>query len=442
MSTRSLATILWLLVAAGPATASDDAPISGPVELLALHGAGPAILEQFVDGVPLDSAEREPLLRTLYACRRFTLLEIDRWKRGGEHWKQCLVSPATHRGQLVELAGQVVRVTREPLDAATAERFEMPAYFRCELLIGVEEVPAVVFTLAVPQEWALDAPLGERVGVRGLFLKAAEVRAEGPVPVLAAQRLAWYPDSLLGDLGMDAGLFDTVRHRTTITAAERECFYQLLAAARQSGANALWRHAGGSRSVVPLFNEPQTQLGRLVALEGTARRAVLIRVADPDIVERFGIDHYYEVSLFTPDSQGNPLVVCVAEMPPGLPVGDDIYEPIRVAGFFMKVWGYRIGGDEAVDGNQVVRQLAPLLVGRAPLPIPRQPVDSTVLSITFSGLFVLSLVTLWAVVWYFNRTDRRFYQQTIARQYAPDEGASLNDLGLNYQSRPDFSRLE
>ena len=47
------------------------------------------------------------------------------------------------------------------------------------------------------------------------------------------------------------------------------------------------------------------------------------------------------MEVFTEDSQNRPLVFCVRELPPGMPTGGDLREPIRVAGFFFKSWRYR-----------------------------------------------------------------------------------------------------
>ncbi len=65
--------------------------------------------------------------------------------------------------------------------------------------------------------------------------------------------------------------------------------------------------------MVPLFNEPASQRGRLVLLSGSARDVLRVDVPDRDIQERFGIRHYYQVHLFTDDSQGNSLIICVRE---------------------------------------------------------------------------------------------------------------------------------
>ena len=106
------------------------------------------------------------------------------------------------------------------------------------------------------------------------------------------------------------------------------------------------RAAKGLFSVAPLFNEPANQVGELVLLEGTVRRVTRVDVgktsdgAASDVARRFGIDHYYELDLFTDDSQNNPIVVCVRELPPGFPVGDGLHEPVRVAGLFFKSWSF------------------------------------------------------------------------------------------------------
>jgi hypothetical protein len=245
--------------------------------------------------------------------------------------------------------------------------------------------------------------------------------------------VAWHPANTLGKLGMDFGLFDEVRDRTRHD--ERECFYQMLAAVRRADQQALQREARenlarrkenwqreladpaldrsaraaarrglaqaelGSDDVVGLFNEPQSQRGKLFTLRGEALRAIEVRVDDPDIVSRFGIHHYYEVEIVSGDSQNNPIVCCVAQLPEGMPLGDDIREGVRVTGFFLKSWSYNLGRDR---GRQ---QLAPLLVAktldRIAAPAPRGP------SAAVAVALVAALVATVALLWYVRRGDRR-----------------------------------
>ena len=84
----------------------------------------------------------------------------------------------------------------------------------------------------------------------------------------------------------------------------------------------------GRYSVAPLFNEPQQHVGELVVFDGVARRVVRVDVGTrpdgsgpSDVAQRFGFREYYEMEVFTDDSQNYPLVFCVRELPPGLPTG-------------------------------------------------------------------------------------------------------------------------
>ena len=106
------------------------------------------------------------------------------------------------------------------------------------------------------------------------------------------------------------------------------------------------RAAEGRYSVAPLFNDADNQVGELVAFDGTAAASrgstwTIRPTAPSDVARRFGIDHYYEIDVFTDDSQNNPIVFCARELPPGLTIGDRLHEPVRIAGFFFKSWSFR-----------------------------------------------------------------------------------------------------
>ena len=237
---------------------------------------------------------------------------------------------------------------------------------------------------------------------------------------------------------MDAELLDTLRDRQKIGPPQRECFYQMLAAVGRAKPGQLLRRARQelkkegktSFSVVPLFNDPADQRGRLVALSGTARRVVKVRVQDPDIVERFGIKYYYEIYLYTPDSQDNPLVFCVRELPQGMPAGSDprYCEQVEVAGFFMQTWSYRPELANEADGNPNARQLAPLLVGREPRwTRPAPPAGTNPLyGLIAGGLFIAAIAAIWLAVWRAAKKDRRFQQNRRVKSF--EQGALGREL--------------
>jgi hypothetical protein len=163
-----------------------------------------------------------------------------------------------------------------------------------------------------------------------------------------------------------------------------------------------------------------------------------VRVEDPDIVKRFGIDHYYELYLFTDDSQGNPLVFCVRDLPEDMPTGDGprYGESVRVAGFFLKSWSYRpgAGSDGQRPGN--ARQLAPLLVGREPVWYPPPGTSSTTLVGAVAGAaFLLVLLGVWLVAWRYDRGDRRF-RRRIRERHDQGEGVVSPEELNNGESSP------
>jgi len=321
--------------------------------------------------------------------------------------------------------------------------------------------------------------------------------------------------TLLGEYGMDVGQLSLIQNRKAITSRDREAFYQMLWAVEQMDARSLdrlagyhldqlenrWQHqqeqlqqealqlsdaaaertseqqqaaeqqlqqnarrrallsrsieaAGeGTFSVFPLFNLAEEQHGRLVMLEGEARRAIEIKVAgagghadsNRDIVQRFGIESYYEVEIFTKDSQNNPIVFCVHRLPEEFPVGEDIREHVRIPGFFFKTWAYhtREGpGEDAGSGRGNRQQLAPLLIGPELIWVqPEEKAGNSLLGLISGGLFVLALLAICTWVWLYRRSDDEFHKKAIAKRYEVEGNQSLEDLDLQAEDGPDFSHL-
>jgi hypothetical protein len=439
-------TLLWALLAAAAdvrsESASDpliDAPLdsseeagpdlaTGPRDLLELVGVEASHFRFLVDGRDVDVNEQDTVLRFLYAVGRFMPADTERWAAESFDPAEQAAEPQRARGELFRLRGRVTRVVVEHPVPELVERLGADRYYRCTLELDGDAGTAEVFASAVPKAWTADAPLDERASAYGMFLKWA---ADGPArPVFAAARVAWHPQGVLGDLGMDTGLFDEVENRREITTAERECFYQLLSAAGRAPAADLIertrRDPQHDYSVVSLFNDPETQHGELVALTGTAREAKRIYVGDADVQQRFGIDHYFQIEIFTADSQGNPIVFCVRELPPGMPEGSQIDEPVRIPGFFFKTWAYRT--PRADPENPDRKQLAPMLIGRQPLWL--RPLQQTGSSggIVAAMLFVAAIVGLCLAVWRFHRSDARFHREVLAQHIAPKLNVPLDDI--------------
>jgi hypothetical protein len=339
--------------------------------------------------------------------------------------QRLVADPAARRGEIMRLQGRIRAIEAMPLSEDMARRFDVKQYYRAEMTLDDGEQPVVVYARAVPNEWRDGGTVDQPGSAWGVFVKLAADGGAPPRPAFAAARVAVYPaDRLLGRLDMDVGLLDELADRRPLRAEERECFYQALAAAaraepgqlRKEAARRLKEQGLACDSVVPLFNDPARSRGSLVMVSGVARRVLRLRVEEPDIQRRFGISHYYEVYLYTDDSQGNPLVFCVTHLPKDMPTGDgpDYGEPVTVAGFFLKSWAYPSSRTaESPDGKRPgPLQLAPLLVGRdvawqKPAPAAR----TTVWGVGGAVVFVMLLLGVWLWLLRVSRTSRRVPRQ-------------------------------
>jgi hypothetical protein len=433
-------------------------------------GVDDRYFDRLADGKPLGPAEQETVWRVLFRFRTFPLVDVDHWAQDAEELTDAIRQPEKARGSIFHLRGQVVRVEPVNLPKEAAERFELTKVFRCRLELELPARTADIYVEDVPAEWRDGAKVDASGGANGVFLKLAEPvhHDDQPILVFVATRLAWYQDNLLGRLGMDAGLLDSRQSKRLFNrknAADREAFYQMLAAVGRAESGQilrqaeedLWRSPDNWRttdedgeerySVTPLFNEPASQRGRLVELLGAARRIERIqldKVRDADIIMRFGFDHYFEVWLFTDDSDDNPLTFCLRELPEGMPYRNqsNYGETVRVAGFFFKTWSYGVPAvTDSMKPNapKTRQQLSPLLIGKSLIwyPAPK-PADTTRSGIIIGALFLLAMVAAWLVAWRNLRQEKKW----LAQMETPiDIGADIEPSRRRADAVPDFSRL-
>jgi len=407
--------------------------------MLRLLGVEDSHLAALVDGRPMDATESEAFLRMLFAAKRFDSVHLHRWIRKDVTMDDLLKQPEALRGEIVRLKGRILGLSVEKPAADLAARFEIPLYYRCDVRLEPSGVPAVVYSTAVPKAWFPGKELDEPISFVGFFIKTDGKIDGARQGVFVTSRVAWHTATTLGKLGMDMGLFDSITDHSRISATERECFYQLLAATGRAEMKRLDRLTPDDYSVAPLFNSPELQRGRLVALRGVARRITKIVVKDADIVERFGIDQYYEVAVFTDDSQGNPVIFCVGQLPAGMPRGERISEAVRIPAFFLKTWIFetaqldqRMAATQDETGRKKkLRQVAPLLIGkslhwyRAPMAEPRG-----VSGWVTGTLFLLALSGVWFALWRRNVSDRSYARETLARARDGDDRSPLDTSGF------------
>ena len=378
-----------------------------------------------------------------YRARQVTVTGTVRRVERVEPAENSLGLEALHRVILEPPGGVIWPITVYAIDPVPTE------------LIGAEAYATGFFFKNLSYRWS------EGVGVTPVIV-AQRLRSEAPeaapslsgverlVPELALGPLDPQDSlgrSLLRQLGVDPSALDLLEDRRSLTFEERDAFYALLDAVSQTPASQLARLAQsglgdyaarqqdlahsdrdrlvarevarladeGRYSVAPLFGDGAAQRGELVVFDALVRRAVRV------IVESSGgepppIDHYWEIEAFTDDSQNLPLVFCVRELPEGFPTGEAIRQPARIAGFFFKQWAYQ---PRSSGGERNARAFAPLLIGRAPVPIDVPSPTRPGWVVGAVGVSLLVAVAVW--IWSSARSDEAYDRQTLDRLRNPDE---------------------
>jgi hypothetical protein len=459
-------------VKADPRTQVESVDPARFQELLNLAGWDAERFAKLQQGQRLSDATRTELIELIWRLRTFDAPQLAIWAQGLPTKTDGLQT--SDAGVLGSLKGRVTNVTRHELPADLASRFEMPAYYECEMT-GTDVGPATILTARVPQAWLKMNSLDEPAAASAVLVDVRSDNKDSPHGIFVSREIAWHPvepnlpfvsvgKSILGGLGLDVGLFDGVRQRTSIAASEAELFYKLLGVVGGIGTNQLdriarqqlpfiaqrWanqaqmqkssgdparvqlarevedRAAKARYSVAPLFNDAANQVGELVALEGIVRRVTPIS---------FRNFHYFEIDLFTDDSQNNPIVFVVRELPPGMPIGDGLHVPVRIAGFFFKSWSFQSRratlptADDSAAAPGEMRQFAPLVIGRSPIMLEQaQTPGSESFGWIAAAICLVLLGVIWVAGWWLAREDRRFVQTTLAKQFSVADGESLNDL--------------
>lgn len=328
-----------------------------------------------------------------------------------------------------------------PLNEQEKERAGSSEIYRAQITTDAGAA-ITVYTGAVPSFKAPAAFSSEGAAlsrrVAGVGIRFGQERSEPgaePHAALLSPRLEWIPpETPLGAAGLDLSSYEDApvypidalekekspERRKEFARAlrwtrdDRRPFYGTLAAVKRMRPGADAREP--LRDVVPLFNRPEENQGRLASFSGWARRVNLVLVEDPDVRAATGLDRYYQIFVYTNDSQGWPLTLCAPELPDGMTVGGgrEYRRNVDISGYFYKTWAYRKSGKDAgepenIDSKEWTR--APLLVGRITKAYPeeeeeeRAPVAPGAVFATFAAL-----ACAWIIL-------RRWSQ----RQNAPEE---------------------
>ena len=471
-----------------------------PREILAEVGIGRAELEklQHTESILQQSDSRSVVLQILYRLAGMPLRNLEYWatenSEAGTREHDNLLS----LGKTVSVSGRVTQIDAIALNDEDRARFGKTFIYRCQLSIASSKGPrrAILFVSVVPSQLPLGEPIDAACGALAIYLGIGKETTD---LLLVADRLAWYPETLLGDLQMDLSLLENIQNSKPLRGEEYEAFYQMLAAAKRTAGGELVRRAynqlvhktgrleeqqrkfkgpisplnederieeallktqleymrnNASHPFVPLVEYPDRFNGELIMLRGTAYRIVKVRINEPEIRKRFGIDHYYQIDMRvnlehkvklvtsrTVEGEAekireekivtqHPATFCALSLPPNMPTGDHLLEPIRVAGFYFKNWQYQTA---EMRGDQAAERTAPMLIGREPVWDVRKPSEIEKYGGFIVGiLFLLVLLGIWGVVWWTGRRDVAFGKKM--RQ------ASGGDASPTFESEPDVDQ--
>ena len=304
-----------------------------------------------------------PEWRQLWAAEAFPLTDetvADSLEACRSVWLEGIVTEAVQ----VNLSDELALVAgRSTLGLVTLTQ---PGGLICRVL--VPELPA-----GMPR----GVGLSQRGGAVAVLLAEGSHQKKELTSVLAVStRLSWWPETPLGRLGMDYGLFGSVHDGQPLEAEEAEAFYSVLAACRDAPKPAV-PQKNDETDLVPLIDPDAkwfgTYRGDPVSVAGTARRIIRVPVSEPRWQALLGSDYYWELFVFVPTplveiaghlQESFPVVCCCLELPAGMPRGERVNEPIAISGFGFKRYRYETRR-AATRSSRGQPQEAPLLLARS-----------------------------------------------------------------------------
>ena len=377
-----------LLVAFFFTAANASSAIQSPEEYFRTWDLAPSYLQkQFgavVEGdkVILSNDEFQLMARIFDRLQGAPSQWLQKWADDSAEFDSSLARTYQQECRSIEFSGKILRVDRIKAPRNVAAITNAQDIYVVQLLLEDSQKVWVVVP-KVPVGLPVGQALNQSGGATAILLHAPSnesmERRKGSILAVAA-RLQWWPQTLFGKLGMDYGLFPSVVDGDSLRALESEAFYSsLFVSARQK------EIPNGppidDKSLVALLDPASDWLrlhrGHQIVLDGTARRIVKVTVDSKRDREILGSDHYWEIFLFvsTPLLQIHnefqetyPVVFCCTKLPEGMPVGEEVNERLKVAGFLFKRYRYitrrlNYSGKATKEGRP---QESPLLVGKNP----------------------------------------------------------------------------
>ena len=156
---------------------------------------------------------------------------------------------------------------------------------------------------------------------------------------------------------------EKVRDDTVFRPGDDEAWFQIWMTLRSGSMGAL-RNADARRvSFAELFGQPRSFRGRLVRFSGTLHRLQKVQAAAND----YDISSYWQGWVEPDDGPASPIVVYFLRLPPGMPEGMKLTEPVEIIGYFFKRWAYQ--ASDTIRTAPLVMALEPIWTPhKAPAP--------------------------------------------------------------------------
>ncbi len=408
-------TALFLLFVLNGATASSA--VQSPAEYFSTWGLSPAYVQEQTSVIAerkefsLSSGEFQLMVRMLDRFQGAPNQWRQEWASSSVEFESGQAKECQEQCRSVRMRGQITKVIRITAPDDVAMIAKSKDIFAVQLELNNAEKAWVVVP-DLPVGLSVDTNLHEKGGASVILLHVPDraSNTQNKKPILAvAMRLEWCPQTPFGRLGMDYGLFTSVDDGMPLQASEAEAFYASLSASK-SQIDIPDAPLLNDTSLVSLLDPASDWLplhrGDQIVLSGTARRITKVLVEPGQYQDILGSDHYWEIFIFvaTPllqigeDFQDTyPLVFCCTELPQGLPIGEQVNEPIQIAGFIFKRYRYvtqRLSRQRNGSGTGRPQE-SPLLIGKSPSWLPaKQPLQVP------GGMTWLPVLTALAlVVW-------------------------------------------
>ena len=185
------------------------------------------------------------------------------------------------------------------------------------------------------------APPAERPRIEGQFTV---------VPNDTTRRPPVNPDDYYP--GVDVGLLARIEDNRPLNHREIEPWINLMTVLKNSSNKQLRNASTEKVGFLQLHDQPHVYRGKLVSVEGTAKRAYYRKSE----TESDGVDRYFMIWLMPSGGPPRPIIIYCQEKPQGFPEGEDIREYVRLTGFFFKKRAY-----EATDTFRA----APVLLAKS-----------------------------------------------------------------------------